>query len=85
MRIARIELFDLALPLVEPFIISGGAVSERRSLIVALHDDEGHVGYGESPPFELPFYSAETLASGRYARGSATGGFDGGTSPMTRR
>src|SRR3989454_9886408 len=63
MRIARIELFDLALPLVEPFIISGGAVTERRSLIVALHDDEGHVGYGESPPFGLPFYSAETLAS----------------------
>src|SRR3989449_4118994 len=63
MRIARIELFELALPLVEPFIISGGAVTERRSLIVALHDDEGHVGYGESPPFELPFYSAETLAS----------------------
>src|SRR3989475_347948 len=63
MRIARIELFDLALPLVEPFIISGGAVTERRSLIVALHDDEGHVGYGESPPFELPFYAAETLAS----------------------
>src|SRR3989454_11613371 len=63
MRIARIELFELALPLVEPFIISGGAVTERRSLIVALHDDEGHVGYGESPPFALPFYSAETLAS----------------------
>src|SRR5438445_11920521 len=63
MRIARIELFDLALPLVEPFIISGGAVSERRSLIVALHDDEGHVGYGESQPCGLPFYSAETLAS----------------------
>src|SRR3989442_724638 len=41
MRIARIELFELALPLV----------------------DEGHGGYGESPPFELPFYSAETLAS----------------------
>src|SRR3989442_10110106 len=63
MPIARIELLDLALPLVEPFIISGGAVTERRSLIVALHDDEGHVGYGESPPFELPFYAAETLAS----------------------
>src|SRR2546428_4029496 len=63
MRIARIELSACALPLVEPFIISGGAVTERRSLIVALHDDEGHVGYGESPPFELPFYAAETLAS----------------------
>src|SRR5207245_9186515 len=63
MRVARVELFELALPLVEPFIISGGAMTERRSLIVALHDDEGHVGYGESPPFGLPFYSAETLAS----------------------
>jgi o-succinylbenzoate synthase len=61
-RIARVELFELVLPLVEPFIISGGAIAERRSLIVALHDDEGHVGYGESPPFELPFYSEETLA-----------------------
>src|SRR3989442_4052401 len=63
MRIARIELYGLPMPRVEPFIISGGAVSERRSIIVALNDDEGHVGYGESPPFELPFYSAETLAS----------------------
>src|SRR5438309_5180999 len=63
LRIAPIELFHLALPLVEPFSSSRGEVTDRRSLIVALHDDEGHVGYGESPPFELPFYSAETLAS----------------------
>ncbi|HYT63410.1 MAG TPA: enolase C-terminal domain-like protein, partial [Gemmatimonadales bacterium] len=65
MRIARAELFELALPLVEPFVISGGTIAERRSLIVALHDDAGHVGYGESPPFQLPFYSEETLASAR--------------------
>jgi O-succinylbenzoate synthase len=63
MRIARAELFDLRLPLVRPFIISGGAITERRSLIVVLHDDRGHVGYGECPPFELPFYSEETLGS----------------------
>lgn len=62
MLISRAELFELTLPLVEPFIISGGAIRERRSLVVALHDDAGHVGYGESPPFELPFYSEETLA-----------------------
>ncbi|HZE94873.1 MAG TPA: o-succinylbenzoate synthase, partial [Gemmatimonadales bacterium] len=36
-----------------------------RSLIVVLHDDAGHVGYGECPPFELPFYSEETLSSAR--------------------
>jgi O-succinylbenzoate synthase len=62
MRLVRAELFELALPLVEPFIISGGAITERRSLVVALHDADGHQGYGESPPFELPFYSEETLA-----------------------
>jgi O-succinylbenzoate synthase len=65
MRIGRIELYELTLPLLEPFIISGGTMTERRSLVVALHDDEGHVGYGESPPFELPFYSEETLGGAR--------------------
>jgi O-succinylbenzoate synthase len=48
---------------VEPFVISGGTMRERRSLVVVLHDDAGHLGYGESPPFELPFYSDETTAS----------------------
>ena len=65
MKIERAELYELTLPLVEPFIISGGAVTERRSLVVALSDDQGHTGYGESPPFDLPFYSEETLASAR--------------------
>ena len=66
MRITRVELFDLSLPLIEPFVISGGTMRERRSLVVVLHDEAGHRGYGESPPFELPFYSEETTASARY-------------------
>ncbi len=66
MRIIRVELFELVLPLIEPFVISGGTMRERRSLVVVLHDDSGHRGYGESPPFELPFYSEETTASARY-------------------
>ena len=65
LRISEAELYELTLPLAEPFIISGGAVTERRSLIVFLRDADGHVGYGESPPFGLPFYSEETLASAR--------------------
>lgn len=65
MRIASIELHELTLPLLEPFIISGGTMTHRRSLVVVLHDDDGYTGYGESPPFELPFYSEETLASAR--------------------
>src|SRR5687768_6803339 len=66
MRIDRVELYELTLPLEQPFVISGGVMRERRSLVVALYDDEGHVGWGESPPFELPFYSEETLAGARH-------------------
>jgi O-succinylbenzoate synthase len=66
MTIARVELYQLTLPLIEPFIISGGTMTHRRSLVVVLHDDEGHEGWGESPPFELPFYSDETLEGARY-------------------
>jgi O-succinylbenzoate synthase len=65
MRIARIELSELLLPLIEPFIISGGTIPHRRSLVVILHDGEGNRGLGECPPFELPFYSEETLAGAR--------------------
>jgi O-succinylbenzoate synthase len=65
MHLSHIELHELSLPLAEPFIISGGTMIVRRSLVVVLHDGEGHVGYGESPPFELPFYSEETLGSAR--------------------
>ncbi|MGE5927560.1 MAG: o-succinylbenzoate synthase [Gemmatimonadota bacterium] len=64
-RVSRVELYELTLPLAEPFIISGGAITERRSLIVVLEDADGHIGYGESPPFGFPFYSEETLASAR--------------------
>lgn len=66
MKLTRIELFDLALPLLEPFAISGGVMHARRSLVVAVHDDEGRVGWGEAPPFELPFYSEETLSGARH-------------------
>jgi O-succinylbenzoate synthase len=65
MPIEKIQLYELTLPLIEPFIISGGVMTARRSLVIVLHDDEGNRGYGESPPFELPFYSEETLASAR--------------------
>jgi len=64
-RIERAELYELTLPLVEPFIISGGAIAQRRSLVVVLHDDQARTGYGESPPFDLPFYSEETLDGAR--------------------
>src|SRR5687768_13064107 len=38
----------------------------RRSLIVELGTSDGGTGFGESAPFELPFYSSETVESARW-------------------
>ena len=65
MRITQVELLELTLALLEPFIISGGRLDTRRSIVVVLHDEQGHTGYGEVAPDELPFYSEETLGSAR--------------------
>jgi O-succinylbenzoate synthase len=65
MKIEAIELYRLRLPLAEPFIISGGTMHERESLVVRLAGSGGAEGWGECPPFALPFYSEETLASAR--------------------
>ncbi|HXY70575.1 MAG TPA: enolase C-terminal domain-like protein [Gemmatimonadales bacterium] len=61
LEIAGVRLFEVAVPLVEPFRISGGTLDVRRSLIVEVTSASGAVGYGESAPFEAPFYSEETL------------------------
>jgi O-succinylbenzoate synthase len=63
--VTRARLYEVALPLREPFRISHGSLSVRRSLIVELVDSAGNIGLGESAPFEAPFYSAETVASAR--------------------
>jgi O-succinylbenzoate synthase len=66
LTIERARLWDVALPLTVPFAISGGVMHVRRSLIVELIAPDGARGFGESAPFELPFYSSETLASARW-------------------
>jgi o-succinylbenzoate synthase len=63
--IRSVRLLEVAVPLRVPFTISGGTLDRRRSIVVELRDQAGRVGYGEAAPFELPFYSAETIASVR--------------------
>src|SRR5260370_5439105 len=46
-------------------MMGGGGLASRRSIVVLLHDELGHTGYGEVAPDELPFYSEETLGSAR--------------------
>ncbi len=64
-KVVLARLFEVALPLRAPFRLSGGMMRVRRSLIVELRDGDGYTGYGESAPFEAPFYSSETVASAR--------------------
>jgi O-succinylbenzoate synthase len=58
-KIDRIVLTHVRLPLVEPFRISSGAVSLKDAIVVALHA-EGLTGYGEASPMAGSFYSADT-------------------------
>ncbi len=63
--IERIELYEIRIPFKIPFTISGGTSHYRKSLIVKLMDSDGCVGFGESAPFEQPFYSSETIETAR--------------------
>lgn len=62
MRIERITLTHVRIPLGEPFRISNGEVAEKDGIVVAVESD-GRTGYGESSPMAGSFYSAETPES----------------------
>ena len=51
MKIARIELFPLSIPLKTPFITSLGAVAAAENVIVRITADNDTVGWGECNPF----------------------------------
>ena len=59
MRIERLELRLLRLPLVRFFETSFGRIDEKHFLLVRL-DGGGHAGFGECVAEQDPYYSAET-------------------------
>jgi len=62
MRIDKITLTHVRVPLVEPFRISNGEIAEKDGIVVAVESD-GLTGYGESSPMSGSFYSADTPES----------------------
>jgi O-succinylbenzoate synthase len=60
MRIEKIELREISMPLVSPFETSFGRTTIRRILIIKVFS-EGLVGYGESSAPEHPFYNHESI------------------------
>ena len=59
MRLERVELFLLRLPLKRPYETSGNVDTHETHVIVRA-ESEGAVGWGESVAGELPWYSGET-------------------------
>jgi o-succinylbenzoate synthase len=61
LRIERLRLREIRLPLKEPFQISSGTVGVRRICLLELLDEAGRTGWGESVADDLPNYSSETV------------------------
>jgi O-succinylbenzoate synthase len=61
-RIEKVELRRLRLPLVRPFETSFGRIDDRTFLLVTVHGG-GAEGWGECVADAAPFYSAETAAT----------------------
>ncbi|MEO8167132.1 MAG: o-succinylbenzoate synthase [bacterium] len=62
MKIDKIQLTHVRVPLVEPFKISNGIVSEKDGIFVQVYSD-GLVGIGEASPMSGSFYSSDTPES----------------------
>ncbi|HET9439874.1 MAG TPA: o-succinylbenzoate synthase [Longimicrobiales bacterium] len=66
-NLRRINLREIRLPLREPFRISSGTVSERRIMLLELHDRDGERAWSECVAGENPNYSPETIDTAWHA------------------
>lgn len=66
-RLQRISLREIRLPLREPFRISSGVVADRRICLLELADADGTTAWSECVAGELPNYSAETIDTAWHA------------------
>lgn len=61
LRLDRLELREVHMPLLAPFETSFGRTTVRRILILRVFDRSGAHGYGECTAPEDPFFSPETI------------------------
>jgi O-succinylbenzoate synthase len=61
LRLERLTLREIQLPLKEPFRISSGTQTTRRILLLELEDAGGATAWSECVAPELPNYTAETI------------------------
>ena len=61
MRIQRVELREIQLPLIAPFITSFESFTHRRIILVQVFDYDGTTGWGECVATEEPLYNHEFI------------------------
>jgi len=61
LKLERLELREIELPLRSPFETSFGRTTRRRILILRALDKDGASGYGECVAAENPFFNHETI------------------------
>lgn len=67
LRVERIVVREIRLPLREPFRISSGVSHERRICLLELYDADGAAAWSECVAGERPNYSAETVDTAWFA------------------
>lgn len=67
LRIDRLTLREIRMPLREPFAISSGMVHERRICLLQLRQVDGLVAWAECVADEMPNYSPETIDTAWHA------------------
>lgn len=60
-RLDRLTLREIGLPLKEPFRISSGVCTDRRIMLLELHDSDGTTTWSECVAGEAPNYTSETI------------------------
>jgi len=62
MKIQRIDIFHIAIPLLYTFETSFGIVDQRPAIVVKVTTGDGRIGFGESSPLYMPISESEVLA-----------------------
>ncbi len=65
-KLARIEIRTLRLPLISPFETSFGRDTVREVLLIAAHTSDGLTGWGECSAFSEPLYNEEDNVTARH-------------------
>jgi O-succinylbenzoate synthase len=61
--IVHVEVLEVALPLLKPFVTGFGVTATRHTVLVHLRDADGAEGWGEAPALDHPYYLPDFTAS----------------------